>query len=77
MMFVGEEAPPGPKGKVFEVRLRCVTVDTIEVAGESEADAVEAAITAFEKRSPSDHDCVESLSVEARMVCAEPAVREE
>jgi hypothetical protein len=66
---------PSSKPKIYLVRLRCVTVDTLEVEGSCETEAVEIAIQSFEERA-AGYDNVESLSLETRLLADDHASRE-
>jgi hypothetical protein len=64
---MGNGLPPAPKANLYQVKLRCVTVDTMEAVGTCEAQAVDAAIQSFERRT-SGYESVESLSLETKLL---------
>jgi hypothetical protein len=52
---------------VYRVRMRCVTVDTLDVSGTNESEAVQAAIETFERRALG-YEAVETITIETQLI---------
>ncbi len=63
----GKPGSSSAKDDVYRVRLRCTIVQTMDVAGSCEAEAVGTAIQAFESRGESFH-AVDALMIETELL---------